>query len=556
MLTRRFRIVLVFLLASLSPARASEPAPARTDRLRALLTELIESKDDGRAAIYDRIAQTSAFELIPALNAYDFGLLRLHEGQPVIYQPRVDVAGRGRLYPIVDALTLKPISAPGGGPLYAEKLGPTRKAPPLEHKTIKALVARFSLLNPDPQKQKEAIVTAGERAEDKARDLLQSWLDSHKWGALTYEARVAVARIDLAHGDRAAQLRAAQTLQQLAPIGPTDLLEAALKQARTEHDIELTGALVGALDSINRYQRYVDIVQETFAGLSLGSILIIMGLGLSIIFGLMRVINMAHGKFMMIGAFSAFVLCQFFKNHVPATYFNTYWLVAMPAAFLVAAIAGWVCEVTVIRWLYGRPLDSLLATWGISLILIQMVRVSFGDTTAITPPSWFGGGWEAFRGLVLPRNRLFIIGYCTACIGLVHLVVYRTHFGLMLRATQQNRAMASVLGVDTRKIDGLAFAFGTGLAGLAGCAVVLFDKLNPQMGQGYIVDSFMVVIMGGVGKLPGVVVAGGTLGFLTKYIEPWLHAIYGKLAVLFLVILFIQRWPAGLFADKGRLSDD
>lgn len=298
------------------------------------------------------------------------------------------------------------------------------------------------------------------------------------------------------------------------------------------------------------------IIQQTFSGLSLASILILMALGLAIIFGLMRVINMAHGEFMMLGAFTAYAVCEGFKRYLPASLFDCYWLVAVPLAFLVAGLVGWMCEVAIIRRLYGRPLDSLLATWGISLILIQSIRAYFGDTTHITAPSWFEGGWKITEDLELPRNRLFIIGFCIACVAMVYFVMYHTRFGLLVRATQQNRETAAALGVDTRRIDSWTFAFGSGLAGLAGCAVVLFDKLNPQMGQGYVVDSFLVVVVGGVGKLDGVIVAGAGLGFLTKYVEPWLQAVYGKVVVLLLVIVFIQLRPSGLFAEKGRLADD
>jgi urea transport system permease protein len=215
-----------------------------------------------------------------------------------------------------------------------------------------------------------------------------------------------------------------------------------------------------------------------------------------------------------------------------------------------------VCEFAVIRHLYGRPIETLLATWGISLLLIQSVRLIFGDTTSLTPPRWLQGGWEVAPDLVFPLNRVFIIVFCASCVAAVYYLVQRTRFGLLLRATTQDRPIAAALGVPTRWIDGLTFGFGAGLAGLAGAAVPLFDKLNPNMGQGYVVDSFMVVVVGGVGKLAGAITAGSALGFLTKYIEPWLEAVYGKLAVLGLIILFLQWRPSGLFPHRGRLAED
>jgi urea transport system permease protein len=297
-------------------------------------------------------------------------------------------------------------------------------------------------------------------------------------------------------------------------------------------------------------------IQHSFAGLSLGSILVLLALGLSIIFGLMRVINLAHGEFMMIGAYTTYAVSELFKTTMPPGAFDYFYVAAIPLAFMVAALVGWACEVVVIQHLYGRPIETLLATWGISLLLIQTVRLIFGDTTSFTPPSWLQGGWEVGGGIVFPLNRLFIIAFCTICVAAVYLLVYRTRLGLLLRATTEDRPIAASLGVPTRRVDGLTFGLGAGLAGLAGAAVPLFDKLNPNMGQGYVVDCFMVVVMGGVGKIAGAITAGTALGFLTKYIEPFLQAVYGKLAVLAFIILFLQFRPAGLFPDRGRLVEE
>jgi urea transport system permease protein len=301
---------------------------------------------------------------------------------------------------------------------------------------------------------------------------------------------------------------------------------------------------------------WLRIAQHTFAGLSLGSILVLLALGLSIIFGLMRVINLAHGEFMMVGAYTAYVTAEIFKRYMPAGLFDAYYILAIPLAFLLAGAVGWLCEIAIIRHLYGRPIETLLATWGISLLLIQFARLLFGDTTSFTPPRFLQGGWQIVPGLVLPLNRVFIIGFCACAVGLVFYLVYRTRFGILLQATMQDRPIAASLGVPIRWIDGMTFGLGAGLAGLAGAVVPLYDKINPNMGQSYVVDSFMVVVVGGVGKLAGAVVAGGGLGFLTKYIEPWLQAVYGKLAVLAMIIVFLQWRPSGIFPDRGRLAED
>jgi urea transport system permease protein len=220
--------------------------------------------------------------------------------------------------------------------------------------------------------------------------------------------------------------------------------------------------------------------------------------------------------------------------------------------------------VLVIRHLYGRPLETLLATWGVSLILIQLVRQNFGDTQSVTPPPWMEGGVEVMRDLYFPLNRIYIILYCGICISVVYFIVNKTKLGLLLRATTQNREMASALGVATRRVDALTFAFGTGLAGLAGVVVPLYNKINPSVGQEYIVDSFLVVVTGGVGKLAGAIIAGLGLGFINKYLEPLFQlipaiasgaSVLGKVVVLGLIVVFLQYRPAGLFPPKGRNAD-
>ena len=235
---------------------------------------------------------------------------------------------------------------------------------------------------------------------------------------------------------------------------------AALSKARENagDDAELKAAVEGALQQVEQNQWIVKFAQNLFSGLSLGSILILMALGLAVIFGLMGVINMAHGEFMMLGAFTAYVVCELFKRFLPAAAFNYYFVCAVPAAFMVTALAGLACEWAIIRHLYGRPLETLLATWGLSLVLIQLVRVLFGDTLALTPPDWFKGSWELAEDLVLPLNRVFIIVFSACCTLLFYLVIRGTKLGLLLRATVQDRDTASSFGVPTRRVDGLTFA--------------------------------------------------------------------------------------------------
>jgi urea transport system permease protein len=373
----------------------------------------------------------------------------------------------------------------------------------------------------------------------------------------------AAASFDLVMGDRPTQLAAVTQLGDAGTGDAASLLGRALEASRHNGDAQLEAACQKALVSAQHYQTEIHIIQNTFAGLSLGSILVLLALGLSIIFGLMGVINMAHGEFMMVGAFTTYVVSEAFK-HLPPGLYDYYLIAAVPAAFLVSGAIGLIVEWAIIRHLYGRPLETLLATWGVGLVLVQAVRLHFGDSLSVKPPGWMEGGWEVMPDLVLARNRIFIIAYCAVCIAAVYFIVNRTKLGLLLRATTQNRQMASALGVPTRRVDALTFAFGAGLAGLAGVAVPLYNKINPGMGSEYIVESFMVVVVGGVGTLAGAIWAGLGLGFLGKYLEALLassaafesgSSVMGKVLVMLAVVLFLQWRPQGMFPPKGRLAD-
>jgi urea transport system permease protein len=287
----------------------------------------------------------------------------------------------------------------------------------------------------------------------------------------------------------------------------------------------------------------------------LSSILLMMSLGLAIVFGLMGVINMAHGELMMVGAYATYIAQELFKSYLSPTLFDYYFFFALPLSFLSAGVCGLALEATVIRFLYGRPLETMLATWGVSLVMIQGARVYFGDLTSVVAPSWLSGGMQAMVGVYLPYNRLFIIWLSILCVVGIYLLLFRSGLGLRVRAVTQNRNMSACLGIPTRKVDAYTFAFGSGLAGIAGCALTLVGNVEPGLGQNYIVDSFMVVVTGGVGKLAGTIVAAMGIGGLNKLLEPSFGAVYGKVLILVFVILFLQWRPSGLFAMKGRNAD-
>jgi urea transport system permease protein len=323
----------------------------------------------------------------------------------------------------------------------------------------------------------------------------------------------------------------------------------------TEADENVRAAAQASLAEINARLRTTEIGMALFSGLSLGSILLLAALGLAITYGLMGIINMAHGEFLMIGAYATWVVQGLFRTHFPGA-FDWYVVAALPVAFTVTAVIGMALERGVLRWLYGRPLETLLTTWGVSLLLIQTSRTIFGaQNVEVENPSWLSGGIALAGGYVLPFNRIVIVLFALAVLAAVWLAINRTRMGLFVRGVTQNRAMASCTGVPTNRVDMLTFGLGSGVAGLGGVALSQIGNVGPDLGQGYIIDSFMVVVLGGVGQLAGTVIAAFGLGSIAKFLEPWSGAVLAKIMVLVLIILFIQKRPQGLFALKGRSAE-
>ncbi|QJD85838.1 urea ABC transporter permease subunit UrtB [Cohnella herbarum] len=297
-------------------------------------------------------------------------------------------------------------------------------------------------------------------------------------------------------------------------------------------------------------------VSQFFNGLSVSSILLLIALGLAITFGLMKVINMSHGEFIMIGAYGAYMTQQIFKSTLPKSLFDAYFPVAILVSFVIAFAIGYLLEVTLIRFLYGRPLDSLLATWGVGLMLQQLARSIFGaPNVAVSSPSWLDGGLTVFSGVVLPYKRLFIIALVALCLFAMYLYIYRSNAGRRMRAVMQNREMAACLGISTRRVDSFTFAIGSGIAGIAGCALTLIGPIGPSIGTYYIVDAFMVVVLGGVGKLVGTVAGALGIGVFNTLFEWWTDASLGKVLVFLCIVAFLQWKPMGMFAVRTRSLD-
>jgi urea transport system permease protein len=348
------------------------------------------------------------------------------------------------------------------------------------------------------------------------------------------------------------RLNAAKALAQNQTPDTVLLLNQRLSQ---EDNKEVRHQIESSLRTIQSALGFGEKLGALFTGISLGSILLLVALGLAITYGLMGVINMAHGELMMIGAYATYAVQILFRQYLPAA-FDWYLLVAVPISFLSAALVGAVLERLVLKHLYGRPLETLLATWGISLVLMQSVRSLFGaQNVGVENPSWMSGGVQLLPNLSLPYNRLVIIGFALFVLLGMALLISKTRLGLFVRGVTQNRPMASALGVHTARIDTYAFSLGCGIAGLAGCALSQIGNVGPDLGQNYIVDAFMVVVLGGVGQLAGTVYAAMGLGLMNKLLEGLAGAVLAKIAVLVFIIIFIQKRPQGLFAMKGRSAE-
>ncbi|HKS33717.1 MAG TPA: urea ABC transporter permease subunit UrtB [Enterobacteriaceae bacterium] len=365
---------------------------------------------------------------------------------------------------------------------------------------------------------------------------------------------IAVANLQLSDGRAERRLAAVKLLADASdPQVQASLTR--LTQAQNEPDAAVREAAADSLRQITQRLKWGEWLGQAFSGLSLGSILLLAALGLAITYGLLGVINMAHGEMLMLGAYATWLVQGLFQRLAPE-WLAFYPLVALPVAFAITAMVGMFLERTIIRHLYGRPLETLLATWGISLMLIQLVRVLFGtQNLEVANPGWLSGGWAVLPNLVLPYNRIAVIMFVAGVLLLTWLLLNKTRLGMNVRAVTQNRRMADCCGVPTGRVDMLAFGLGSGIAGLGGVALSQLGNVGPELGQGYIIDSFLVVVLGGVGQLAGTVVAALGLGVLNKVLEPQIGAVLGKITILVLIVLFIQKRPQGLFAFKGRVID-
>ena len=522
--------VLVFgLLAALTADAQAGPYEDALSRFSA------DSFDETIEGINGVVASGNALAA-PVITALQDGrLLFSAESKRIFIRDRSDQ--------LIDAATGEPIA---GSP--PADLAPVRLNNRLR-RIVEAALGGLTLMAPDPGKRLEAAQAVLRSKDANALPALDQAIaketDARVKQALI-EARAAV----VLYLDTASDADKIEAIGQITQRGDQEALSL-LGGLPANAAAPVKKAAADAIVSIQSSLAIWTAVQNTWYGLSLGSVLLLAAIGLAITFGVMGVINMAHGEMVMLGAYTTYVVQELIRAHNPAL-FDYSLAFAIPLAFLFAGFVGILIERGIIRFLYGRPLETLLATWGLSLIIQQAVRTAFGPTNKdVGNPSWMSGSFDLGH-ITITYNRLWIIVFTLLIfVGLLALLRY-TRFGLEMRAVTQNRAMAASMGIKTSRIDALTFGLGSGIAGLAGVALSQIDNVSPNLGQGYIIDSFMVVVFGGVGNLWGTLVGAFTLGIANKFLEPYAGAVLAKIAILVLIILFIQKRPRGLFALKGR----
>jgi urea transport system permease protein len=535
MAIRLLRLI-AFLIAAL--AFAVPHAAAQTPDLPALVDALGQGSFPEREAAINALVATGDERVPPILQALADGNLYTRKSDAKV----VLAAKAGSGFALAN-------------PLDGADLGPAVKADIDKIKVnnglrgkIRTAIGQMTLLSPDRTTRLSAAQSILKNADPAMRDLLDKALAAETDPEIKSVMELARAVIVLKTDTTIEDKRAAITT--IISHGDRDA-QTVLSNALADAPDELKPLIADGLATIARNLQLWDIAQNLVYGTSLASVLLLAAIGLAITFGVMGVINMAHGEMVMLGAYVTFVVQNLIATYAPslAEYAMA---ISIPAAFLFTALVGIGIERGVIRWLYGRPLETLLATWGISLILQQAVRTIFGaNNRLVAPPSWMTGAFE-LGGLTITWNRLWIVVFAIIVFAALQLVLNRTPLGLQMRAVTQNRRMASAMGIRTPFVDAMTFGLGSGVAGLAGVALSQIDNVSPNLGQSYIIDSFMVVVFGGVGNLWGTLIGAVSLGMANKFLEPYAGAVLAKIIILVLIILFIQRRPRGLFALKGR----
>ncbi len=507
--------------------------------LQSLVTNLTAGSFGDRETAISALATSGDARAAPILEALGAGQLYVRNSDKLV------VIGK----PSGNQLTLtEAVSGAAAGTTTESELERVRVNNRLRG-IIEAAVGSLTLMSPDARIRRGAADSLFKRPEPAALAPLDAAIAGEK------DARVkqafAEARAAVVLASDATVPQKIEAIGIVRDRGDREALSVLQGAANNAKEPEVKAAAVAAAETVRQTLAAWEAAQNVWYGISLGSVLLLAAIGLAITFGTMGVINMAHGEMVMLGAYTTFVVQEVIRTSAPHL-FDTSLLIALPLAFLVAGGVGILIERGIIRFLYGRPLDTLLATWGLSLVLQQAVRSIFGSSNReVGAPSWMSGAFQVGQ-INVTYGRLWIVIFSLVVFASLILLLRKTSLGLYMRAVTQNRPMASAVGIRTPRVDALTFGLGSGIAGLAGVALSQIDNVSPNLGQGYIIDSFMVVVFGGVGNLFGTLIGALTLGVVNKFLEPYAGAVLGKILVLVFIILFIQRRPRGLFALKGR----
>jgi urea transport system permease protein len=534
----------LLILLCVVPVRAQSPKDAS---FLSTLGELREASYSDKASIAERLSQTGHPSVRAALTALLESRLYVRNSDQKIF---IVKAADADPFNLIDPLSLK-----DAGTASADSLTQIGTNNGLRS-ALRATVAHFSLSSPDVAVRLDAVREMSRSLDEPAVALLRQRGGVETNSSVKKEITTALALAALDGSDTAARLQAIATLKQSVSQDVRNRLALLLDKSPdgsfAESNQQVRQAAAGAVATIDRWRTFYSAFQTLFFGLSLGSVLVLIAIGLAITFGVMGVINMAHGELMMLGAYTTYVVQLAMPKHIGISI-----AVAIPAAFCVAGLAGVLMERAVIQFLYGRPLETLLATFGVSLILQQSVRSTFSALNrSVVTPDWMSGSLRLNDALAITYNRLYIVIFTLIVFSLILLVLKRTRLGLYIRAVSQNRPMAKAMGIRTEWVDAMTFGLGSGIAGVAGVALSQLTNVGPDLGQSYIIDSFLVVVFGGVGNLWGSLIGGVSMGIVNNLLEPYAGAVLAKIFVLVALILFIQVRPRGLFPPKGRAAED
>ena len=539
--------VLLLLLASRSSAPIFGQSSTNSSFLAAL-QQLPNATFDDKDKIVEQLAQSGHPSVQAVLTAFLQDRLYFRNQDQKVFLAKPDEEDSPTI-DLIDPVTLK-----SAGSISSDDVT-TIVANNHLRRILQTELAHFRLSSPNASVRLDAVRDIEKDLDESNVQLLRERSRVETDSAVKKEIGVSLALVALNGSDEQARLSAISTLRHSLRQDVLNQLQALLAKSDdgsfVETDAQVRQAAVAAAKSITWWRSFYSAFQTVLFGLSLGSVLVLIAIGLAITFGVMGVINMAHGELMMLGAYATYVVQVMTPGYIGSSIF-----VAIPVAFVVSALAGILIERTVIRFLYGRPLETLLATFGVSLILQQLVRSIFTALNrSVQTPSWMSGTLQLNEALSITYNRLYVVIFTLAVFAALLIVLKHTRMGLSIRAVSQNRAMAKAMGIRSEWVDAMTFGLGSGIAGIAGVALSQLTNVNPNLGQSYIIDSFLVVVFGGVGNLWGAMVGGMLMGVVDELLEPYSGAVLAKIFVLVALILFIQIRPRGLFPPTGRASE-